>query len=209
MLLYAVTDRAWTGKYSLYEQVEQAIAGGAGVVQFREKGGYTPEVIAEAKEICRLCRRHGVPFIMNDSVELAIECDADGVHVGQDDMDMAAARRMLGESRIIGVSTHNPAEARAAEDAGADYLGSGAAFATGTKANVIPLSRETLCAICREVSIPVVAIGGINRQNMPRLSGTGIAGVALVKAIFNAENIENECRELKALAARCVKGELS
>jgi len=207
MLLYAVTDRKWTGKYRLYEQVEQAILGGAGMVQLREKGGYPPEVIAEAKDMAALCRRYGVPFLINDSVEVCLACGADGVHLGQDDMTVAEARRLLGESRIIGVSAHNVEEALAAEAAGADYLGSGAAFATGTKSNVIPLRRETLCAICAGVSIPVVAIGGIHKGNMPELSGTGIAGVALVQAIFGAKDIEEECRELKALAAQCVKGE--
>ena len=140
-----------------------------------------------------------MPFILNDNVALARQCGADGVHQGQEDMDPAEARRILGPEAIIGVSAHNVAEARAAVEAGADYLGCGAMFATATKTNVTALPKETLRDICAAVPIPVVAIGGIHKQNLLSLAHCGEAGVALVSAIFAAKDIEAECRELRAL----------
>lgn len=142
--LYAVTDRAWVGEQTLPQQVEAALKGGATCVQLREKDLGDAAILAEALEISALCKRYGVPFILNDNVALARQCGADGVHLGQEDMDPAEARRILGPEAIIGVSAHNVAEARAAVEAGADYLGCGAMFATATKTNVTALPKETL-----------------------------------------------------------------
>lgn len=200
--LYAVTDRAWVGKLTLPQQVEAALKGGATCVQLREKNLADSSILAEAQEISALCKQYRVPFILNDNVALAAQCGADGVHLGQEDMDPAEARRILGPDAIIGVSAHNVAEAKAAVAAGADYLGCGAMFATTTKTNVTALPKETLRAICAAVGVPVVAIGGISKQNLLSLAHCGEAGVALVSAIFAAEDIEKECRELKRLAAQ-------
>ena len=205
MLLYAVTDRAWTGRQSLYEQVECALKGGATCVQLREKQLDEAQFLQEAREIGALCRRFDVPFLINDNVDLALACDADGVHVGQDDMACAQARQKLGPKKIIGVSAHSVQEALRAVRDGADYLGSGAVFVTSTKTNVRPLPHETLREICHSVSIPVVAIGGITRENLPQLAGTGVSGVALVSAIFAAPDIELECRALRALSESVVR----
>lgn len=200
--LYAVTDRAWVGKLTLPQQVEAALKGGATCVQLREKNLADSSILAEAREISALCKQYRVPFILNDNVALAAQCGADGVHLGQEDMDPAEARRILGPDAIIGVSAHNVAEAKAAVAAGADYLGCGAMFATTTKTNVTALPKETLRAICAAVGVPVVAIGGISKQNLLSLAHCGEAGVALVSAIFAAEDIEGECRELRRLAAQ-------
>lgn len=200
--LYAVTDRAWVGKLTLPQQVEAALKGGATCVQLREKNLADSSILAEAREISALCKQYRVPFILNDNVALAAQCGADGVHLGQEDMAPAEARRILGPDAIIGVSAHNVAEAKAAVAAGADYLGCGAMFATTTKTNVTALPKETLRAICTAVPVPVVAIGGISKQNLLSLAHCGEAGVALVSAIFAAEDIEEECRELRRLAAQ-------
>ena len=202
MLLYAVTDRAWTGAQTLYEQVEQALKGGVTCVQLREKELDEAAFLAEAKEIGGLCRAYGVPFIVNDSVEIALECGADGVHVGQSDMDAQQVRAAVGGRLMIGVSARTVEEALRAQRSGADYLGVGAMFATSTKLDAKAVSLRTLKDICAAVDIPVAAIGGISRDNMLELSGTGIDGVALVSAIFAAGDIEGRCRELKELARR-------
>lgn len=197
--LYAVTDRAWVGKQTLPQQVKAALKGGATCVQLREKQLDEGDFFNEALEIQKICRHYGVPFLLNDNVPLALRCGADGVHVGQDDMSAKEARRILGADKIIGVSAHDPEEAKKAYADGADYLGCGAMFSTSTKTNVQVRSRETLAAVCASVPIPVVAIGGINKQNLLTLSGCGEAGVALVSAIFAAGDIEQECRELRKL----------
>ncbi len=202
MLLYAVTDRAWTGAQTLCQQVECALKGGVTCVQLREKELPEAEFLAEAREIGALCRAHGVPFIVNDSVEVALACGADGVHVGQSDMEAGAVRTAVGEGLMIGVSVRTVEDALQAQRAGADYLGVGAVFTTSTKLDAAPVSRQTLKDICAAVDIPVIAIGGISRKNILELSGTGIDGVALVSAIFGAEDIEGRCRELKELARR-------
>lgn len=204
ILLYAVTDRSWLNGDTLYHQVQKAIRGGAGVVQLREKHLDREAFIAEAKEIKKLCHQYHVPLIINDSVEIALEADADGVHVGQDDTDIIEARKRLGPDKIIGVSAHNVAEAVAAWKNGADYLGSGAVFHTGSKDNVTPLDHEELRAICRAVPIPVVAIGGISEQNAMVLSGTGIDGIAVISAIFAKPDIEKAARELRCMAEQIV-----
>lgn len=205
MLLYAVTDRAWVGKQTLYEQVEAALKGGVTCVQLREKELDEVAFLQEAKDICALCRRYNVPFIINDNVEIAIACGADGIHVGQEDMAAGKVRRRVGDSMILGISVHTVEEARQAVQDGADYLGLGAVFPTSTKTDVEQMSSETLQTICNAVDVPIVAIGGINRDNLLKLAGSGVDGVALVSAIFSAEDIEGACRELRALSERMVK----
>lgn len=184
MLLYAVTDRAWTGEQTLCEQVEAALKGGVTCVQLREKEMDETAFLQEAKDICALCHRYGVPFIVNDNVDVAIACQADGIHVGQEDMAAGEVRRRVGDAMLLGVSVHTVEEARRAVRNGADYLGLGAVFPTSTKTDVDQMTNETLRAICDAVDVPVVAIGGINRGNLLKLSGSGVDGVALVSAIF-------------------------
>ncbi len=205
--MYAVTDRAWTGEQSLYEQVEAALKGGATCIQLREKELDDAAFSEEAMQIAPLCRRYGVPLFINDNVDVAIACGADGVHVGQDDTAAAEVRARVGESMMIGVSVHSVEEAIAAVNDGADCLGAGAVFSTSTKTDVGVMPRETLAAICRAVSVPVVAIGGINEKNLPKLRGTGIAGAAIVSAVFGAPDIEAASRRLRALAEETFSGE--
>lgn len=204
MLLYAVTDRAWTGRQTLYEQIESALKGGVTCVQLREKELDDAAFLQEAVEISALCRKYGVPFFINDNVDIAIACHADGVHVGQSDMQAAKVRQRVGEDMMIGVSVHSVAEALEAVRNGADCLGVGAVFSTSTKKDANVLPKETLRDICAAVDIPVVAIGGINKSNLLQLSGSGVDGAALVSAIFSAENIEEECRELRQLSEKMV-----
>ena len=198
MLLYAVTDRAWVGKQSLYEQVESALKGGVTCVQLREKELDDEAFLKEAVEIHALCQRYGVPFFVNDNVDIAIRCHAEGVHVGQEDMAAAQVRARVGEGMMIGVSVHSVEEAQEAVKHGADCLGVGAAFATHTKTDVDVLPHETLKAICDAVDIPVVAIGGISRDNVHRLSGSGICGVAVISAIYGAADIRRASEDRKA-----------
>lgn len=205
MLLYAVTDRAWTGRQSLYEQVEAALKGGATCIQLREKDLNGEDFLREAMEISVLCKEYQVPFLINDNVEIAIQCHADGVHVGQEDMEAFKVRQRVGKDMIIGVSVHSVEEALEAVRNGADYLGVGAVFSTSTKADAEVLQKEVLRDICSAVEIPVVAIGGISKTNISQLSGTGVDGVALVSAIFAAEDIERECRLLRKLSEEMVR----
>lgn len=202
LLLYAVTDRAWLNGMTLGEQVEAAIKGGVTCVQLREKELDGDSFLKEAIAIRAACKRRGVPFIVNDNVELAVKCGADGVHVGQGDMPLSEARKVAGADMIIGVSVQSAAQAIEAEIGGADYLGIGAVLSTPTKPEAQTVSVEEIKAACRAVSIPVVAIGGINRGNMLALSGLGLAGFALVSAIFSAKDIESECRALRELAEK-------
>ncbi len=205
MLLYAVTDRAWTGERTLYQQVEAALKGGVTCVQLREKDMDDAAFLREAREIRALCRQYEVPFIVNDNVDVAIACGADGIHVGQEDMAAAEVRRLAGEGMILGVSVHTVEEALEAVQNGADYLGLGAVFPTSTKTDVDQMPNKTLRAICDAVDVPIVAIGGINRDNIGKLSGSGVDGVALVSAIFSADDIEAVCRELRQMSERMVK----
>ena len=204
MLLYAVTDRHWTGEQTLMEQVEDALKGGVTCVQLREKELHKEAFLEEAIEMKALCNKYQVPFIVNDEVDIAVKCGADGVHVGQMDMEAGNVRAIVGEDMMIGVSVRTVEQAVTAERAGADYLGVGAVFNTTTKLDAHEVSYETLKAICQAVSIPVVAIGGINKGNICQLSGSGADGVALVSAIFAAENIEEECKELRKLSEEMV-----
>lgn len=204
-ILYAVTDRAWIGKQNLYEQVESALKGGATCVQLREKNLDEELFLEEAIKIKSLCKKYGIPFLVNDNVDIAIKCEADGVHVGQEDTAISKVRKLVGDKMIIGVSVQNINEALESIKNGADYLGVGAMFSTSTKldANVIPF--ENLKSICNAVNIPVVAIGGIGKNNIMKLAGSGADGVALVSAIFGAKNIEEECRELRRLSEQMIK----
>ena len=204
MLLYAVTDRAWVGKQSLYEQVESALKGGATCIQLREKELDDETFLKEAMELAALCRQYGVPFFINDNVEIAIKCHADGIHVGQEDMEAAKVRQRVGEEMMIGVSVHSIEEALEAVRNGADCLGVGAIFSTSTKTDVDVLPKEILRDICAAVDIPVVAIGGIGKANIHQLAGTGVDGVALVSAIFAADDIEAECKQLRKLSEEMV-----
>ena len=204
--LYAVTDRAWVGRQTLCQQVEAALQGGVTCVQLREKHLDRDAFLAEARQICALCRRYGVPFIVNDDLDIALACGADGVHVGQDDMPAAEVRRRAGRRLIVGVSAHTPEEARLAEAAGADYLGAGAVFGSATKTDASLLTPAGLQAVCAAVHIPVVAIGGVNARNILQLQGSGAAGAAVVSGIFGAPDITAACRKLRALADTMVQG---
>ena len=204
LLLYAVTDRSWLGEQTLYEQVEEALKGGATFVQLREKELDDDTFLAEAIEIQELCKRYNVPFVINDNVEIARKMNADGVHVGQSDMEAGNVRAILGEDKILGVSAQTIEQAILAEARGADYLGVGAVFRTGSKDDADDVSHETLKAICKAVSIPVVAIGGIGKHNVLELSGSGICGIAVISAIFAAEDIKSATAELKNLTEQAV-----
>lgn len=204
MLLYAVTDRAWVGRQSLYEQIQSALQGGVTCVQLREKELNDKEFLEEAMLISDLCKEYKVPLFINDNVEVAIKCNADGIHIGQDDMEILKVREMVGDDMIIGVSVHSVKEALEAVEKGADCLGVGAVFPTSTKADADVLSKKVLKDICDVVDIPVVAIGGINKKNIDELAFTGVDGVALVSAIFGEKDIEKECRLLYKLSEEMI-----
>lgn len=184
LLLYAVTDRAWTGEKTLEDQLEEALQAGVTLVQLREKEMAGEDFIREAKQIKALVSRYGVPLIINDNVKVALASGADGVHVGQEDLNAADVRRMLGPDKILGVTAKTVEQARRAQEQGADYLGSGAVFGSSTKKDARPMTMEQLKAITSAVSIPVVAIGGINQENIQELAGSGVAGAAVVSGIF-------------------------
>ena len=197
LMLYAVTDRSWLGGETLRSQVERALKGGATFIQLREKELNEGDFLEEAKEIQKLCREYHVPCVINDNVEIAAAIGADGVHVGQSDMEAGDVRRRLGPDKIIGVSAQTAEQALRAQEHGADYLGVGAVFPTGSKADATEVSRETLEEICRAVDIPVIAIGGIGRENVMELKGSGICGIAVISAIFAQKDIEAAAAELK------------
>lgn len=205
LLLYAVTDRAWVGRQTLLEQIESALKGGVTLVQLREKDLPRLDYIRQAAQTTALCHRYGVPLIVNDSLEVALKSGADGVHVGIEDQPVAEIRRQAGKGFLIGATAKTVEQARAAQAAGADYLGVGAVFPSPTKKNAIRITTGQLREICASVSIPCVAIGGISRENLPALAGGGMDGFALVSAIFSQPDIEAACRELRALAERTVK----
>lgn len=205
MLLYAVTDRSWTGRQTLIQQVESALAGGITCLQLREKTLSEKEFLLEACEIRELCHHYKVPLIINDNVKIAVEAHADGVHVGQKDMEAVEARKLLKDHMILGVSTRTVQQAMLAESQGADYLGVGAVFGSSTKKDARPLDHQILRDITSAVSIPVCAIGGITRNNILQLSGTGIDGVALVSAIFASSDIKKECEILRSLSEQMIK----
>ena len=205
LLLYAVTDRAWVGRQTLLEQIEDALRGGVTLVQLREKDLPQPDFIREAAQATALCHRYGIPLIVNDSLEVALESGADGVHVGIEDQPVAEIRRRVGKGFLIGATAKTVEQARAAQAAGADYLGVGAVFPSPTKKNAIRITTQQLQEICSSVVIPCVAIGGISRENLPTLAGGGMAGFALVSAIFSQPDIAAACRDLKSLAEQTVR----
>lgn len=196
MTLYAVTDRTWADDVTLMEQVKQALDGGITFLQLREKKLSEEEFIEEAQEMKKLAQEYKIPFVINDNIKVALEVDADGVHIGQDDMSVQEARKLLGEDKIIGVSAHNVKEAVKAQKGGADYLGVGAVCATSTKKDANVVSKEEIKKIKEAVDIPIVAIGGIKQDNIKTLQGTGVDGVAVVSAIFAAKDITKAAKEL-------------
>ncbi len=207
LILYAVTDRTWLGNMTLYEQVEEALKGGATFIQLREKELDEEAFLKEAFEIKELCRKYNVPFVINDNVDIAVKAKADGIHIGQKDMEAGYVRSIIGEDKILGVSAQTVEQALLAEKMGADYLGVGAVFTTGSKADADDVRIETLKAICEAVNIPVVAIGGIGAGNILELTGSGICGVAVISAIFASDNIGKATAELKKLAKRVVSND--
>jgi len=197
LLLYAVTDRKWLGDETLYSQVEKVLKGGITFVQLREKELEREKFIMEAVEIKGLCEKYKVPFIINDNISVAISVNADGVHVGQSDMEAGDVRKLIGTDKILGVSVQTVEQALLAEKRGADYLGVGAVFNTDSKTDADNVSHKTLEAICEAVNIPVVAIGGISKNNAAQLKGTGICGIAVISAIFAQPDIEKAANDLK------------
>lgn len=196
MLLYAITDRRWLKTETLYEQVEKALDGGITLLQLREKELDQEHFTKEAIRIKKLCTKYNVPLIINDNVDIALAVNADGVHVGQNDMEAGAVRAKLGPDKIIGVTAKTVEQALFAQKRGADYLGVGAVFHTGSKADAKEISHETLKEICEAVSIPVVAIGGITKENLSLLSGSGISGIAVISAVFAQKDIQHATEEL-------------
>ena len=194
--VYAVTDRTWLDGRTLIEVTEQAIAGGATCIQLREKELDKESFLQEAETLKALCESYKIPFIVNDDVDIAVRCEADGVHIGQHDMEAARVRELIGQDMILGVSAQTVEQALKAEKDGADYLGVGSVFSTGTKADADDVSLSELKAICEAVAIPVVAIGGISLDNIVELKGTGIDGVAVVSAIYAAKDPEAAARML-------------
>lgn len=202
--LYVVTDRTWLHGRSFLEQIETVLQSGATLLQLREKKLPENEFLEEAKAVKRLTDRYGVPLIINDNVQVALACNAAGVHVGQQDMEAQDVRALLGENKIIGVTAKTVEQAQKAEQAGADYLGSGAVFGTLTKPDALPMTMERLRDITQSVSIPVVAIGGIEEHNLMMLKGSGVAGAAVVSAVFAAEDVGAATKTLRALADEMV-----
>lgn len=202
LLLYAVTDRSWLGTDTLAKQVEMALKGGATFVQLREKHLDHDAFLAEALEVKALCKKFNVPFVINDNVALAKEIDADGVHVGQSDMETGSVREFLGSGKIVGVSAQTVEQALWAQARGADYLGVGAVFPTGSKDDAEDVGIDTLKAICAAVNIPVIAIGGIGPQNVAKLNGCGICGIAVISAIFAQQDITAATKQLRTLTER-------
>lgn len=205
MLLYVVTDRSWLGGNNFNTQIEDIIKSGATFIQLREKDlsfGKFEKIAAEVKKITDLYK---IPFVINDNVEVALAVNADGVHIGQDDEEIKIARKKLGANKIIGVSVHNVEQAKRAQESGADHIGVGAVFNTTTKLDTDTVSHEMLKAICSSVDIPVVAIGGISKDNILKLSGTGVDGVAVISAIFAAADVGKATKDLLQLSKQMVK----
>lgn len=200
MQLYAITDRKWLAGRTMAEVVEEALKGGATCIQLREKTLSEEEFIAEAKQVKIVCAKYNVPFIINDSVDVALACDADGVHLGQKDLEAGNAREILGPDKIIGVSAKTVEDALRAQERGADYLGVGAVFGTSTKLDATEVTKDRLKEVCEAVDIPVVAIGGITEQNISELKGYGADGVAVISAIFAQDDIQGAARRLKELS---------
>lgn len=215
LALYGVTDRWWVKqklekagvpvtddalREGLLADTRAALEGGMTYVQMREKGDpmTEDELLTEAVALKALCEEYGVPFVIDDDVELAKKCGADGVHVGQSDMACVEARKALGERKVVGVSAQTVEQAVQAEKDGADYLGVGAVFPTGSKDDADDVSHDTVKAICEAVSIPVIAIGGISKDNVGQLAGLGLDGIAVISAIYAADDLKAATEDLKA-----------
>lgn len=206
MTLYAVTDRTWAKEKTLMQQVLEALEGGITFLQLREKNLCEEEFMEEAKKMKKLAAKYKVPFVINDNIKVALAVDADGVHIGQDDMSVEEARKLLGDDKIIGVSAHNVEEALKAEEGGADYLGVGAVCATSTKKDANVVQKDEIRRIKESVKIPIVAIGGIKKENIMTLKGTNVDGVAVVSAIFGAKDIKEDTKELKEIVNDMKRG---
>ena len=205
LLLYAVTDRHWLGERTLYEVVRDSLDGGVTFLQLREKNLDEDSFYEEAVRLQAMAREYKVPFVINDNVEIAVRMHADGVHVGQDDMEAGNVRALIGPDKILGVSAQTVEQAVLAEQQGADYLGVGAVFPTASKDDAVDVPFETLKAICEAVTIPVVAIGGITLENTPELAGTGICGIAVISAIYAQKDIREAASALKKVTAETVQ----
>lgn len=205
LLLYAVTDRAWTGEKTLEEQIEETLEAGTTFLQLREKHLSKEEFLKEAKQVKKITEKYNVPLIINDNVEVAVESGADGVHVGQSDMEAGNVRAILGADKILGVTAKTVEQAKLAEERGADYLGVGTVFPTSTKPDALAITMDTLRDICKAVSIPVVAIGGITKDNISMFEGTGVDGVALVSAIFGQRDIAEATKDMKERSRKVVE----
>ena len=205
LLLYAVTDRHWLGDRTLYDVVRESLDGGVTFLQLREKDLDDENFYREAVELQKMAREYGVPFVVNDNVDIAVRMDADGVHVGQSDMEAGDVRALIGPDKILGVSAQTVEQAVLAEKRGADYLGVGAVFPTGSKDDAVEVSFETLKAICEAVSIPVVAIGGITVDNTHELAGSGICGIAVISAIYGQKDIYEATVSLKKATEEMVR----
>ena len=206
LLLYAITDRTWLNGRSLLSQVEEVLKNGATFLQLREKNLSYNELVEEAVQIKEIAARYNVPFVINDNIYAAKEAGADGVHIGQDDASYIKAREVLGDGKIIGMTAHNLKEALAAQEAGADYIGTGAVFSTSHKHDTIPLPLDRLREITDNIQIPVVAIGGINHKNILSLKGSGIDGAAVISAIFAQEDVGLATAEMLNLCREVVNG---
>lgn len=204
MMLYAITDRTWLGEKSLPQVVEEAILGGATFIQLREKNLSYDQFLKAAIEVKAVTDKYNVPFVINDNVDIAVEVGADGAHIGQSDEEIRVARAKLGTNKILGLSAGTLEEAIKAEKNGADYLGVGAVFDTSTKLDARTVSFEDLKKICDTVKIPVVAIGGISKDNVFELRGTGIAGISVVSAIFSQDNVKKAAEELLNLTKQII-----
>ncbi len=205
MLVYAITDRHWTGTQTLEQQVEEVLKNGATFLQIREKNMTHDELVKEAVRIKEIAARYNVPVVIDDDIYAVMEADVDGVHIGQNDMDYVEARKLLGDNKIIGMTAPSVALAKKAEELGADYIGAGAVFSTNTKKDTKPLELSTLKEICNSVSIPVVAIGGIDHSNVRELKGTNIDGVAVISALFGASNPGKATKELVSIMKDVIK----
>ncbi len=204
VLLYAITDRQWLNGRTLASQVEEVLKNGATFLQLREKHLEHNELVREAITLKKIAAKYNVPFVINDDVYAAKEADADGVHIGQSDTDYKRARKMLGHNKIIGMTAHNLKEAIVAQSVGADYIGVGAVFTTSTKKDTMPMSFTTLREITDSITIPVVAIGGINHNNILQLQGSGIDGVAVISALFAQQNISKATLDLLNLCEEII-----
>lgn len=194
--LYAITDRQWLKEKTLPRAVEEAIKGGATFIQLREKDTPYDQFKAIAIEVKKITDKYNIPFVINDNVELCKEIDADGVHVGADDMSVKKAREILGENKIVGGTARTLERAIKAYNEGADYLGIGAVFNTTTKSGTTRMTKELAQEINKTVNIPTVAIGGINKENASKLKDYGVSGIAVVSAVFAQDNITEACKEL-------------